>query len=127
MGKLVAPRSHIDRRDLAVSASVTNTNPAELADDAVILDVRRQDEWDAGHAPTAIHIPIEELPDRAGELPATGTPIPVVCRGGGRSARAAKWLNENGHSAINVAGGMKAWHEAGKPMESSGESYPAVK
>lgn len=96
-----------------------NTTPAELADDAVILDVRRQDEWDAGHAPTAVHIPIEELQNRLGELPSTDGPIPVVCRGGGRSARAAKWLGENGYQAINVSGGMKAWHAAGKPMESA--------
>lgn len=103
-----------------------NTTPEQLADDAVILDVRRQDEWDAGHAPTAVHIPIEELSDRLAELPSTGAPIPVVCRGGGRSARATKWLNDNGHSAVNVAGGMKAWHAAGKPMESAGGTEPTV-
>lgn len=103
-----------------------NATPEQLADDAVILDVRRQDEWDAGHAPTAVHIPIEELSDRLAELPATDGPIPVVCRGGGRSSRATKWLNENGHSAGNVTGGMKAWHAAGKPMESTGGSEPAV-
>lgn len=103
-----------------------NATPDQLADDAVILDVRRQDEWDAGHAPTAVHIPIDELSDRLAELPATDGPIPVVCRGGGRSSRATKWLNENGHSAVNVTGGMKAWHASGKPMESVGGSDPEV-
>lgn len=104
----------------------SSTTPTELPDDAVILDVRRQDEWDAGHAPTAVHIPIEELPDRLAELPATDGPVPVVCRGGGRSARATKWLNENGHQAVNVAGGMQAWHAAGKPMESADNTDPKV-
>lgn len=103
-----------------------NTVPAELADDAVILDVRRQDEWDAGHAPTAVHIPFEELQARVAELPSTDGPIPVVCRGGGRSSRAAKWLNDNGHQAVNVAGGMQAWHAEGKPMESASGADPTV-
>lgn len=102
------------------------TDPTQLADDAIILDVRRQDEWDAGHAPTAVHIPIEELETRLSELPSIDGPIPVVCRGGGRSSRAAKWLNANGHSAVNVTGGMKAWHAAGKPMESAGGTDPEV-
>lgn len=103
-----------------------STVPNELADDTVILDVRRQDEWDAGHAPTAVHIPFEELQNRLDELPATGGPIPVVCRGGGRSARATKWLNDNGYKAVNVAGGMQAWHAEGKPMESADDTHPQV-
>jgi len=103
-----------------------DTTPDQLADDAVILDVRRQDEWDAGHAPTAVHIPFEELQDRLGELPATDGALPVVCRGGGRSSRATKWLNDNGHQAVNVAGGMQAWHAADKPMESANGDDPKV-
>lgn len=103
-----------------------STQPTELPDDAVILDVRRQDEWDAGHAPTAVHIPIEELPARVADLPQSDGPLPVVCRGGGRSSRATKWLNENGHDAVNVTGGMKAWHAADKPMESAGGTAPEV-
>lgn len=103
-----------------------STTPAELADDTVILDVRRQDEWDAGHAPTALHIPFEELQSRLAELPSTGSPIPVVCRGGGRSSRVTKWLNDNGYEAVNVAGGMRAWHAEGKPMESADGSHPKV-
>jgi rhodanese-related sulfurtransferase len=103
-----------------------NTTPERLANDAVILDVRRDDEWDAGHAPAAVHIPIEELPARLAELPGTDGPVPVVCRGGGRSSRATKWLNDNGYSAVNVAGGMQAWHAAGKPMEAAGDAEPTV-
>lgn len=103
-----------------------NTNPEQLADDAVILDVRRQDEWDAGHAPTAVHIPFEELQSRLAELPSTNGALPVVCRGGGRSSRATKWLNDNGYDAVNVSGGMKAWRAAGKPMESTGDTEPEV-
>ena len=53
----------------------------ELDDDAVILDVRNQDEWDLGHAPGAIHIPLDQLAERRGELPEVDV-LPVTCRGG---------------------------------------------
>ena len=87
-------------------------------DDAVMLDVREQDEWDAGHAPGAVHIPLGELPARLDELPDTddGT-LAVVCRSGGRSARAVAWLLAAGlRRGQPVDGGMKAWEGAGKPL-----------
>jgi rhodanese-related sulfurtransferase len=89
----------------------------ELPDDALILDVREQDEWDAGHAPGAVHIPLGELPARLGELPDpdAGT-LGVVCRGGGRSSRAVAWLSQQGFDVANVDGGMQAWHREGKRL-----------
>ena len=60
-----------------------------IANGAFLLDVREQDEWDAGHAPEARHIPLGELEERWGEIPADQEII-CVCRGGGRSARAAR-------------------------------------
>lgn len=87
-----------------------------LADDAVVLDVREQDEWDAGHAPHAVHIPLGELPSRLDELPESDDPLPVVCRMGGRSARAVAWLGQQGFDVVNADGGMKAWESAGKPL-----------
>lgn len=99
-----------------------NLTPAQIADDAVVLDVREQDEWDAGHAPSAVHIPLSELPSRVGELPEV-EPLPVVCRSGGRSSRAAAWLEGQGYDVVNVDGGMKQWHAAGKTIVSdSGEA-----
>lgn len=89
--------------------------PAELPAGATLLDVREDDEWAAGHAPQALHIPMGELPSRLDELPADGN-VYVVCRGGGRSARATVWLNANGWDAVNVDGGMKSWHAAGRQM-----------
>lgn len=87
--------------------------------DAVLLDVRESDEWAAGHAPSAVHIPLGDLPARAGELAelAADRPVYVVCRTGGRSARAVAWLNAAGVvDAVNVAGGMKTWHVQGRPL-----------
>lgn len=90
----------------------------------VIVDVREPHEWAAGHIPGAVHIPLGEVPLRLAEIP-EGT-VQVICLAGGRSLRAAEWLNENGREAINVAGGMKAWAHAGLPMEAEGDADPEV-
>lgn len=94
--------------------------PRDLADDAVVLDVREQDEWDAGHAPGAVHIPLGELPTRLGELP-ENEPLPVICRSGGRSSRAVQWLAAQGYDVVNVDGGMRLWAESNKPVAGGGE------
>lgn len=84
----------------------------------VLLDVREQEEWDAGHAPGALHIPLGELPARIDELPEED--LLVVCRSGGRSLRATAWLNRSGYDARNLDGGMKAWAAAGLPVTAEG-------
>ncbi|TNC17967.1 rhodanese-like domain-containing protein [Georgenia sp. 311] len=87
-----------------------------------VLDVREQDEWDAGHAPGALHVPLGELPARLEELPEED--LLVVCRSGGRSARATAWLNHHGFTARNLVGGMREWHAAGLPMVRDDGSEP---
>ncbi len=82
--------------------------------DAVLVDVREDDEWQAGHAPYAIHIPLGQLSERAAEIP--DGPVYVVCRAGARSANAAAWLIDNDRVAINVGGGMAAWASSGREM-----------
>lgn len=83
-----------------------------LEDGAVILDVREPDEWDSGHAPGAMWIPLGDLAARQDEVVAD-RPIVVVCRSGGRSARATAALLQAGYDATNLAGGMQAWAAAG--------------
>jgi rhodanese-related sulfurtransferase len=97
---------------------MSETTPEQLADDAVVIDVREQNEWDAGHAPGAIHIPMGDLPGRLGELPESDEtePLPIICRSGNRSGRAVAWLGQQGFDVVNVAGGMKQWAFAGKPV-----------
>ena len=97
--------------------NIPQVSVSEIPDDAVVLDVREQDEWDAGHAPGAVHIPLGDLPARLDELPDTdaGT-LAVTCRGGGRSSRAVAWLSQQGFDVANMDGGMKAWQSAGKPL-----------
>lgn len=97
----------------------------EIPEGAPVLDVREQNEWDAGHAPNAQHLPASELISRLGELPEDGD-LYLVCRAGGRSAQATMWLNANGYDAINVRGGMDQWFEAGLPLVSDSEGEPYV-
>lgn len=112
--------------------AVPTTTVAQLPTNAIVpagwkvVDVREQDEWDDGHIPGALHIPLGELADRLGELPEDDTLL-LVCRSGGRSERAAQWLMTNGFEAINLVGGMSAWHNAGRPMAAAGGSEPTVR
>ena len=106
-------------------SDVPTVSVDEVGPDAVLLDVREDDEWAAGHAETAQHVPATELMARYGEIPADA-PVHVICRTGGRSARVTAWLNENGFDAVNVAGGMSAWTEAGRPMVSETGQEPRV-
>lgn len=89
--------------------------PESLPDGVTLLDVREHDEWTAGHAPEAIHIPMGDLAGRLDDLPADNE-VYVVCRSGGRSARVTAYLNANGWDAKNVDGGMQSWQAAGRPM-----------
>jgi rhodanese-related sulfurtransferase len=82
---------------------------------AVLLDVRENDEWSAGRAPGAVHVPLGQLPQRLTELPA-GSEVVTVCRSGRRSATAAEQLRAAGVTAHNLDGGMQAWQAAGLPV-----------
>ena len=93
--------------------------------DATILDVREDYEWVAGHAEGAVHIPLDQLPARLGDLDPDDD-LYVICRTGGRSFRAAQWLVGQGYSAMNVAGGMDQWLESGKPLVSDSGLKPVV-
>ncbi|MGB7363868.1 MAG: rhodanese-like domain-containing protein [Rhodococcus sp. (in: high G+C Gram-positive bacteria)] len=90
---------------------------------AVLLDVREDDEWQQGHAPGAIHIPMGEVPSRLADLGVDGD-LFVVCRSGGRSARVVEYLLHAGVDAVNVDGGMVAWQQAGMPIV-DGAGQPA--
>ena len=101
---------------------MTSPVPAVVVTDiperAVLLDVRENDEWVAGHAPGAVHVPMGQVAQRLDEL-TTAFPdrsVHVVCRSGGRSARVTAYLKQAGWDAVNVDGGMRAWAAAGRPM-----------
>ena len=83
---------------------------------APVFDVRQPDEYADAHVPGVRLVPLAEVPDRTDEFPAEGE-VFVICQSGGRSARAVEFLRSLGVDAVNVAGGTKAWVEAGKPVE----------
>ncbi|MFY1705072.1 MULTISPECIES: rhodanese-like domain-containing protein [Micromonospora] len=91
----------------------------EIADDTYLLDVREDDEWAAGHAPQAHHLPMMELPTRLADVP-TDREVAVICRSGGRSAQVVAYLMNNGWDQVrNVVGGMGEWATAGRPVVDS--------
>ena len=98
---------------------IQQIDPADAAQrvesGALLLDVREPDEWTAGHAPGAKHLPLGELGARVDELP-KDRPIVAVCRVGGRSNKAAEALVNAGYDVVNLAGGMQAWNAAGQPV-----------
>ncbi|MET4164917.1 MULTISPECIES: rhodanese-like domain-containing protein [Gordonia] len=83
-----------------------------VAEGAVVVDVRREFEWNRVHIPDAVHMPLEVLPTRCLELP-EDTLLIAFCTGGIRSAGAANLLVENGFEAVNMSGGLIGWRAAG--------------
>ena len=98
--------------------------PDPLPEGLVVLDVREPLEWQYGHIEGAVHIPMNELPDRIGEVGDAQTL--VVCKVGGRSAQVVAWLANQGYNAVNLAGGMIDWAAAGRPMVSDTGRPPQV-
>jgi rhodanese-related sulfurtransferase len=98
---------------------VQEISVVELAErldaNAVVVDVRQPDEYLGGHVPGAVLIPLNDVPERFGELP-TDREVLVVCRSGGRSYVASEFLVANGVQAVNVAGGTLAWIESGRDV-----------
>ena len=84
-------------------------------ENALLVDVREEHEWSAGHAPDAVHLPMSTLAERIGELP-SDRPIVCVCHVGARSAAVTEALNRGGWQAVNLNGGMVAWAAAGLPV-----------
>jgi rhodanese-related sulfurtransferase len=108
-----------------VGAEVREVSAAGVPDGAWLLDVREDDEWTAGYAPGARHIPLGQLGARTAEIPQDEV-VYVICRSGMRSARATQALSAAGWDAINVAGGMQDWAAAGRPMATDSGADPFV-
>ncbi|MFI9507677.1 rhodanese-like domain-containing protein [Nocardia sp. NPDC052566] len=106
-----------------VDAVPAEFDTAEPGASALLLDVREDDEWQLGHAPGAIHIPMVDVPARVAELDYDAQ-LYVVCRQGGRSFEVVKYLTHIGFDAVNVSGGMVAWQQAGRPLVADGD-HPA--
>ena len=78
-----------------------------------LIDVREDNEWAAGHAPHATHIPLGALDPAAFRA---DQELIAVCRSGGRSGKATRRLRAAGLTVYNLTGGMQAWAAAGLPV-----------
>ncbi len=108
----------------AESSSIQSITPVEASEmysakEAVIIDVREQNEWDDKHIPGAIHIPVAQLNNRLSELEQyKDRPVIMQCRSGRRSAQGALVLHNAGFKKVyNMEGGILAWDKAGLETE----------
>ena len=97
-----------------IPSTTVSDLPDPLPDATSVLDVREPVEWEHGHIDGAVHIPLMDLPQRLPDVPKGH--VVVVCKIGGRSARAVAYLQEQGIDAVNLEGGMVEWAGAGREM-----------
>ena len=111
------------QRRLSPVKEIGTLNVTQLINhqNALLLDVREANEFTGGKLPGAVHIPLSQLKDRTGELAKmTSRPVIVYC-GLGRRARSASGILANaGFASIYMlSGGLKAWKDAGLPLETA--------
>jgi rhodanese-related sulfurtransferase len=81
-----------------------------------VVDVREDWEYRRGHVPTSLHVPLNQLPRRVGNLP-VGERIAVICESGSRSLSATEFLAARGFEDVaSVRGGTSAWIRSGRPV-----------
>jgi NADPH-dependent 2,4-dienoyl-CoA reductase/sulfur reductase-like enzyme/rhodanese-related sulfurtransferase len=86
--------------------------PKQPAADTIVLDVRKRDEFAAGHIAGAVNLPLDELRERLGELD-TGKRLLAYCQVGQRGYLAVRTLTQGGFNAANLSGGYTTfchWH-----------------
>lgn len=96
---------------------------AELqAGGITLLDVRNPDEYEEAHVAGAVLVPLPDLAERIDDVPDPGSaPLYVICAVGGRSRKAAEYLQTQGFDAVNVAGGTLGWIDEGRPTVTGNE------
>jgi rhodanese-related sulfurtransferase len=99
------------------SVDVTTAQTAEALKDgsAQVIDVREQDEWDAGHIDGIRHVPMGRLQEQAGTIDPS-RPVLFSCRSGGRSTMAAQAFRAAGYRAFSVDGGIRQWVAEERPI-----------
>jgi rhodanese-related sulfurtransferase len=109
-----------DASDAPEVREVDREGARKLLDEgAQLIDVRADHEWQAGHIAGASHIPLDELPQRTGEID-QDRPVVLYCRGGNRSSMATDALAEAGFDAAKLGEGITGWEEEGLPLEPEG-------
>jgi rhodanese-related sulfurtransferase len=118
----MAQHSRFQQLTADAKTRVQEVSPAEArkqhAAGAVLIDVRESEEFAQGHAQGAVHLSKGVLELRIEAIvPDPATPILCYCGGGSRSLLAADNLKKMGYTNVaSIAGGLRAWHEAGLPL-----------
>jgi len=109
------------QRVISPLQEIGNLNATHLINtrNAVLLDIRETAEYDGGHMPNAVHIPLGQLKSRGSELAKlVARPVVVYCERGMRTRGAVSLLGKLGFKEVyGLAGGFKAWKDAGLPIE----------
>jgi len=111
--------------------TVPQTTPAAAAEraatGALMLDVREPHEWEGGHVPSALFVPLGHLEERITlAAPDKARPVVVYCASGVRSLAGARTLQLLGYEDVaSMAGGMEAWRQEGRPVEAPISLTPA--
>ena len=96
--------------------TITVDHLAERRDDGTLIDVREGNEYVQAHIPSAVLVPMGQLPSRVDELDRS-RPVWVVCATGNRSQAMTDLLCARGFEAYSVAGGTRDWMASGRPVE----------
>ena len=109
--------TQVDFTQLGPNVDVVTVKALQGRDDVVILDVREQSEYDAGHIAGVKLIPKGTVADRLNEIP-KDKPVIVTCHSGNRSGQVTDYLRQQGYTNVhNMTGGISAWQQAGYPVE----------
>lgn len=98
---------------MSVSEVAIEELEAALHAGARLIDVREPDEYEAGHVPGAVLVPLASVTSSLDKFTADATNY-VICKSGARSYRACEFLVDQGIDAVNVEGGTMAWIISGR-------------
>jgi rhodanese-related sulfurtransferase len=108
-----SPPTGEERREIDVESFAARLDAGEVQ----VIDVRTDEEWRDGHLAGARHLTLNEL-TAAAETFDEDRAVVFVCAGGSRSAMAADAFRTAGFEAYSLEGGLKAWTEGGRTLES---------
>ena len=88
---------------------------------AKVIDVRESDEYESGHVPNAMHVPLATVPNSL-DIFQSNDELYLVCHSGGRSMRACEFLHEQGiTNVVNIIGGTAGWIALGNPLSTGNQ------
>ena len=118
------PRQELGEPYFRISVDEANTILEKESNNVLVVDVRREDEWESGHVKGAVHIPVDELMDRMGEL-SEDKKLLFICAQGVRSGLACEIAISMGFSSenlFNIEEGTPDWIEKEYPTSYGNES-----